>query len=86
MASLSCGGFAQAALASAKIAVQMGANLTLPEAMMDQLVGAWQHRMVDPLAHVEDYLVSQKGGPKAGYRAKPVHLANWFAAARGKGG
>jgi enoyl-CoA hydratase/carnithine racemase len=36
-----------AALASANIAVQMGANLTLPEAMkMDQLVGAWQHRMV----------------------------------------
>ena len=61
MASLSCGGFAQAALASAKIAVQMGANLTLPEAMkMDRLVGAWQHRMVDPLAYVEDYLVSQK--------------------------
>ena len=41
MASLSYGGFAQAALASAKIAVQMGANLTLPEAMkMDRLVGA----------------------------------------------
>ncbi|HWP60582.1 MAG TPA: enoyl-CoA hydratase/isomerase family protein [Candidatus Acidoferrales bacterium] len=62
-----------AALASAKIAVQMGANLPLAEAMkMDQLVGAWQHRMVDPLAYVEDYLHSQKGGPKAGYRRPDV--------------
>ena len=62
-----------AALASAKITVQMGANLTLPEAMkMDRLVGAWQHRMVDPLAYVEDYLVSQKGGPKAGYRRPDI--------------
>ena len=58
-----------AALASAKIAVQMGAHLGLPEAMrVDQLVGAWQHLMVDPVAHVEDYLMSQKGGPKGGYR------------------
>jgi enoyl-CoA hydratase/carnithine racemase len=62
-----------AALASAKIAIQMGNHLPLPEAMrVDQLVGAWQQRMVDPLAHVEDYLVSQKGGPKAKYRRPDV--------------
>lgn len=58
-----------AALASAKIAVQMGANLSLPDAMkMDQLVGAWQRLMVDPLDQVEEYLASQKGGTKGGYR------------------
>jgi enoyl-CoA hydratase/carnithine racemase len=62
-----------AALASAKIAVQMGRHLALPEAMrVDQLVGAWQHLMVDPLADVEDYLASQKGGPKGGYRRRDV--------------
>jgi enoyl-CoA hydratase/carnithine racemase len=62
-----------AALASAKIAVQMGNHLSLPEAMrVDQLVGAWQHLMVDPVAHVEDYLASQKGGPKAGYKRPDV--------------
>ncbi len=62
-----------AALASAKIAVQMGRDLGLPEAMkMDQLVGAWQQLMVDPLAHVEDYLESQKGGTQGGYRRPDV--------------
>lgn len=62
-----------AALASAKIAVQMGRDLALPEAMrMDQLVGAWQALMVDPLAHVEDYLTSQEGGTKEGYRRPDV--------------
>ena len=39
-----------AALANAKIAVQMGRDLSLPEAMrLDQLVGARQRLMVDPL-------------------------------------
>jgi enoyl-CoA hydratase/carnithine racemase len=62
-----------AALASAKIAVQMGRDLGLPEAMkMDQLVGAWQQLSVDPLAHVEDYLGSQRGGTKTGYRRPDV--------------
>ena len=57
------------ALASAKIAVQMGSKLSLPDAMkMDQLVGAWQQTLVDPLAHVDDYLASQAGGPKPGYK------------------
>ena len=58
-----------AALANAKIAVQMGRDLSLPEAMrLDQLVGARQRLMVDPLGKVEEYLQSQKGGPKTGYR------------------
>ncbi|MSQ73466.1 MAG: hypothetical protein EXR27_19645 [Betaproteobacteria bacterium] len=61
--------FHPAALASAKIAVEMGAKLPLPDAIkMDQLVGAWQQLMVDPVAHVEEYLASQEGGPKSGYR------------------
>jgi enoyl-CoA hydratase/carnithine racemase len=58
-----------AALASAKIAVQMGRDLSLPEAMrLDQLVGARQRLMVDPLGKVEEYLSSQKGGPNVSYR------------------
>lgn len=57
------------AVASAKVAVQMGRKLPLPDAMkMDQLVGAWQQQLIDPLAHVEDYLSSQVGGPKPGYK------------------
>ncbi len=58
-----------AALASAKIAVQMGRDLSLPQAMrLDELVGARQQLTVDPVAYVEDYLASQSGGTKAGYR------------------
>ena len=58
-----------AALANAKIAVQMGRDLSLPQAMrLDQLVGARQRLMVDPLGQVGEYLSSQKGGPNAGYR------------------
>ncbi len=57
------------ALTSAKIAVQMGRDLSLPQAMrLDQLVGARQRLMVDPLAHVDDYLSSQSGGPDVKYR------------------
>ena len=60
-------------LASAKIAVQMGVGLALPEAMkMDQLVGAWQRLLVDPVAHVDEYLASQEGGTKGGYRRPDV--------------
>jgi len=45
----------------------------LPEAIkMDQLVGAWQQLMIDPLAHVEEYLASQSGGTKSGYRRPDV--------------
>ena len=58
-----------AALASAKIAVQMGARLALADAMkMDQLVGAWQRLSIDPLSEVESYLSSQAGGPNRGYK------------------
>lgn len=58
-----------AALASGKIAAQMGRDLSLPDAMkLDQLVGARQRLSVDPLAHVEGYLHSQKGGTKGNYR------------------
>jgi enoyl-CoA hydratase/carnithine racemase len=58
-----------AALASAKIAVQMGAKLGLADAMkMDQLVGAWQRLSVDPLSEVESYLSSQAGGPNRAYK------------------
>jgi enoyl-CoA hydratase/carnithine racemase len=58
-----------AALSSAKIAVQMGRDLSLPEAMrLDQLVAARQRLIVDPLSKVEEYLSSQKGGPDVTYR------------------
>ncbi len=57
------------ALSNAKIAVQMGRNLSLPDAMrLDQLVAARQRLMVDPLGKVEEYLASQKGGPNAKYK------------------
>jgi enoyl-CoA hydratase/carnithine racemase len=58
-----------ATLANAKIAAQMGRDLSLAEAMqLDRLVGARQRLSVDPLAHVEDYLQSQKGRANAQYR------------------
>jgi len=63
------------AVASAKIAIEMGEKLALPDAMkLDQLVGAWQQQLIDPLAHVEDYLSSQAGGPKPTYRRPDVDL------------
>jgi enoyl-CoA hydratase/carnithine racemase len=56
-------------LSCAKIAVQMGRNLTLPDAMrLDQLVASRQRLLVDPLGKVEEYLQSQKGGPNLAYR------------------
>ena len=62
-----------AVLASGKIAAQMGRDLSLPDAMkLDQLVGARQDLMVDPLAHVDEYLTSQVGGTKTGYRRPDV--------------
>lgn len=59
-----------ATLAHAKIAVQMGRDLTLPQAIqLDQLVGARQRLAVDPLGDVEDYLHAQKSSrPSADYR------------------
>ncbi|MBM4259848.1 MAG: enoyl-CoA hydratase/isomerase family protein [Deltaproteobacteria bacterium] len=56
-------------LSCAKIAVQMGRNLSLPDAMrLDQLVASRQRLMVDPLGKVEEYLRSQKGGPNVAYK------------------
>jgi enoyl-CoA hydratase/carnithine racemase len=56
-------------LSCAKIAVQMGRNLSLPDAMrLDQLVASRQRLMVDPLGKVEEYLQSQKGGPNVAYK------------------
>jgi enoyl-CoA hydratase/carnithine racemase len=62
-----------APLQHAKIAVQMGRDLTLAQALqLDQLVGARQALALDPTGHVEDYLQSQKGGPKLGYKRPDV--------------
>ena len=59
-----------------KIAVQLGRDLPLETALrIDQLVGARQSLQLDPVAHVEDYLKSQKGGPKltaGGYKRPDV--------------
>jgi enoyl-CoA hydratase/carnithine racemase len=56
-------------LSCAKVAVQMGRNLSLPDAMrLDQLVAFRQRLLVDPLGKVEEYLSSQKGGPNVAYR------------------
>ena len=55
-----------------KIAVQLGRDLPLETALrIDQLVGARQSLYLDPVAHVEDYLKSQKGGPKLGGYKRP---------------
>jgi enoyl-CoA hydratase/carnithine racemase len=52
-----------------KIASQMGAMLSLPDAIrLDALVGARQRLLVDPTEHVEDYLRSQKGGANTNYQ------------------
>lgn len=60
---------ALAPLQHAKIAAQMGRDLTLQQAMqLDQLVGARQRLAIDPLAHVDEYLRSQSGGPNPDYR------------------
>jgi len=60
-----------ATLASAKIAVQMGKDLPLSQAMRtDQLVGARQSLMVDALSDVEEYLKSQSGGTNTEYRRR----------------
>ena len=59
-----------------KIAVQLGRDLPLGTALrIDQLVGARQSLYIDPVAHVDDYLKSQKGGPNfstEGYKRPDV--------------
>lgn len=72
-----------AALQSAKIAVQMGRDLSLPEAMrLDQLVGAGQRLMVDPLGGVEEYLSSQKRRTQRGLLSAGRKLTNDNGAGR----
>jgi enoyl-CoA hydratase/carnithine racemase len=58
-----------AVLEHAKIAVQMGRDLSLTDAIkLDHLVGARLARAVDATADVESYLKSQKGGPNLAYK------------------
>lgn len=56
-------------LQHAKIAVQLGRDLSLSQALqIDQLVGTRQRQALDPTADVENYLQSQKGGPNLDYK------------------
>ena len=56
-----------------KIAVQMGRDMSLREAIrLDQLVGERQALAIDPTGDVEGWLKSQKGGPKDGYKRPDV--------------
>jgi enoyl-CoA hydratase/carnithine racemase len=62
-----------AALQHHKIAVQMGRDLSLAQAIkLDQLVGQRLRRAIDPLDDVEAYLESQKGGPNLSYKRPDV--------------
>jgi enoyl-CoA hydratase/carnithine racemase len=57
-----------AALAAAKVAVQVGNELSVSEAMKtDQLVWCWQRLLVDPASDIESYLRSQAGGQNSDY-------------------
>jgi len=58
-----------AALQHAKIAVHLGRDLPLPHAIeVDRLVTARLRLGMDPIANVDDYLKSQKGGTNTEYR------------------
>jgi len=58
-----------APLENAKIAVQLGRDLSLSDAIkVDWLVGARQRLGIDPTEHVEEYLRSQKGGANTRYQ------------------
>jgi len=62
-----------APLEHAKIAVQMGRDLSLSQAIqLDQLVGARLRQSIDPTADIESYLQSQKGGPNLEYKRPDV--------------
>lgn len=62
-----------APLEHSKITVQMGRDLTVSQAIqLDQLVGARLRRVMDPTAHIETYLESQKGGPNLTYKRPDV--------------
>jgi feruloyl-CoA hydratase/lyase len=61
------------ALEHAKIAVQLGRDLSLSQAIqIDQLVGSRLQRAMDPTANLGDYLTSQKGGPNLDYKRSDV--------------
>lgn len=62
-----------APLEHSKITVQMGRDLTVSQAIqLDGLVGARLRRVMDPTAHIETYLESQKGGPNLTYKRPDV--------------
>jgi len=62
-----------AALEHAKIAVQMGRDLSLAQAIqLDQLVGSRLQQAMDPTANLGEYLSSQKGGPNPDYKRPDV--------------
>jgi len=62
-----------AALEHAKIAVQMGRDLSLAQAIqLDQLVGSRLQQAMDPTANLGEYLGSQKGGPNLDYKRPDV--------------
>jgi enoyl-CoA hydratase/carnithine racemase len=62
-----------APLEHAKIAVQIGRDLSLSQAIqLDQLVGARLRASMDPTGDIESYLQSQKGGPNPGYKRPDV--------------
>ena len=61
------------ALEHHKIAVQLGRDLSISQAIqIDQLVGQRLRRALDPLGDVESYLKSQKGGPNVTYKRPDV--------------
>jgi enoyl-CoA hydratase/carnithine racemase len=58
-----------AVLEHAKIAVQMGRDMSLTDSMkLDALVGARLAKSIDATADVDSYLKSQKGGPNLAYK------------------
>ena len=62
-----------AALEHHKVAVQLGRDLSISQAIqIDQLAGQRMRRAMDPLGDVESYLKSQKGGPNVAYKRPDV--------------
>jgi enoyl-CoA hydratase/carnithine racemase len=58
-----------AVLEHAKIAAQMGRDLSLTDAMkLDHLVGQRLAKAVDATGDIDTYLKSQKGGPNLAYK------------------
>jgi enoyl-CoA hydratase/carnithine racemase len=62
-----------APLEHSKIAVQMGRDLTLSQAIqLDQLVGSRQALSIDPTGDLNNYLESQRGQPNLAYKRPDV--------------